>query len=158
MTRAFATTLAGVVLAIVHVGHAEAPAGKQDDHRLAPAATLNVPVVDLRNRKGSLRLGVFDRARGFPKDRKAAILWQSVPADADAPTFVVDLPPGQYAVVVLHDENDNKKLDANLIGIPTEGYGVSNNPKPKRRAATYKEAAFILPAEGAELPVSVQYF
>ena len=124
----------------------------------AAPAVLTVRVADLRNRKGQVRLGVFDRPAGFPTERGAALLWRSVPANADDRSFAVELPPGRYAVVVLHDENANKKVDRNFIGIPKEGYGVTNNPKPAARAATYREAAFDLPPAGAEMRVSIQYF
>jgi uncharacterized protein (DUF2141 family) len=30
--------------------------------------------------------------------------------------------------VVLHDENENKKLDRNLLQVPKEGFGFANNP------------------------------
>jgi uncharacterized protein (DUF2141 family) len=59
---------------------------------------------------------------------------------------------------VLHDENSNNKMDTNAIGIPLEGYGVTNNPKPGFRAATFKESVFTLPKEGATLKISIQYF
>jgi len=36
--------------------------------------------------------------------------------------------PGKYAVALFHDENANKRLDQGFLGIPTEGYGFSNNP------------------------------
>jgi uncharacterized protein (DUF2141 family) len=120
-------------------------------------ARLSVQVTDLRNTRGDLRLGVFDRAGGFPRDRKAAVLWQSMPADNAKRTFDVELPPGEYAVVVLHDENGNKKLDVGLFGIPKEGHGVTNNPKPLYRGPTYEEARFTLPLEGAQVRVSMQY-
>ena len=59
---------------------------------------------------------------------------------------------------MLHDDNANGDMDKNLAGIPTEGYGVTNNPKPAFRAATFNEAAFDLPASGREMTISVQYF
>ena len=37
------------------------------------------------------------------------------------------LKEGIYAISLFIDSNDNKKLDKNLIGIPTEQYGFSNN-------------------------------
>jgi uncharacterized protein (DUF2141 family) len=46
----------------------------------------------------------------------------------------------------------------NIAGIPVEGYGVTNNPKPALRAATFKEATFTLPGEGATMTISLQYF
>jgi uncharacterized protein (DUF2141 family) len=124
----------------------------------APAANLSVSVIDLRNAKGHVRLGVFDRAKGFPREREAARLWKTMPADSREKTFAIELPPGQFAVVVLHDENGNKKLDENFLGVPKEGYGVSNNPKPRFRAATFSEAVFELDDSGAVLTISIQYF
>ena len=46
---------------------------------------------------------------------------------ASARCVFEDVTPGTYAVVVLHDENDNRQCDRNRLGIPLEGYGVSNN-------------------------------
>jgi uncharacterized protein (DUF2141 family) len=44
-----------------------------------------------------------------------------------------DLPAGTYAVMVLHDENDNRKMDTGVMGIPSEAYGFSNNPHVMRK-------------------------
>jgi uncharacterized protein (DUF2141 family) len=44
--------------------------------------------------------------------------------------------------MVFHDENGNGKLDRNMVGIPKEGYGASNNPAKKMRAPTFDEAKF----------------
>jgi uncharacterized protein (DUF2141 family) len=35
--------------------------------------------------------------------------------------------PGNYGIVILHDKNDNKRMDFEDNGMPKEGYGVSNN-------------------------------
>ena len=54
----------------------------------------------------------------------------------DKGTLVVkfgDLPAGTYAVMVLHDENDNHKMDTGVMGIPSEPYGFSNNPHVMRK-------------------------
>jgi uncharacterized protein (DUF2141 family) len=59
---------------------------------------------------------------------------------------------------VLHDENRSGDMDTGLAGIPLEGYGVTNNPKPAFRKATFQEATFALPPEGAELTINLQYF
>src|SRR5688500_7966736 len=123
-----------------------------------PPATLTVTIADVRNARGDLRVGVFDRDRGFPRSRDGAILWRSLPAGAELKEIAIDLPPGDYAAVVLHDENSNKKLDTNFLGVPKEGYGVTNNPKHALRAATFKEARFRLPQEGRRMTVSIQYF
>lgn len=35
--------------------------------------------------------------------------------------------PGEYAIIALHDENENKRMDFRENGMPLESYGVSNN-------------------------------
>ncbi len=119
-------------------------------------AHLIIHVVDLRNHDGDLILGIFRTANGFPAEQAKSVNWQVKPAAGNG-VFAVDLPPGTYAASALHDENRNGQIDKNFLGVPTEGYGVTNNPKPKRRAATFGEATFTLPASGADLTLSIQY-
>ena len=134
----------------VTTARASAPAG-------APAgAPLTVTVKDVRNRKGVLIFGVFEKADGFPNVENKAVYWEVKDA-GDGVTFTARLPPGRYAASVLHDENRSGDMDRGFGGLPQEGYGVTNNPKPKMRAATFGEATFTLPLEGKELAISVQY-
>jgi uncharacterized protein (DUF2141 family) len=121
-------------------------------------AVLSVTVKDLRNRKGDLVFGVFTQADGFPNVKAKSVYWEVKPADAGAVTFTTRLPPGRYAAGVLHDENRNGDMDKGLGGFPLEGYGVTNNPKPRFRKATFDEATFTLPPEGATMTISLQYF
>lgn len=121
------------------------------------AASLTIDVTDLRDADGSLRILVFASADGFMKEDDKAKARGIVSASAEHKQLVFQLPPGRYAVCIFHDENDNGKLDTNFIGIPTEGYGVSNNPKPRFRAPRYREAVFELPAEGKTARISLQY-
>ena len=53
-----------------------------------------------------------------------------------------DIPPGTYALAVIHDENSNGKLDTNWLGIPTEGYGFSNDAKALLGAPSFAAASF----------------
>jgi uncharacterized protein (DUF2141 family) len=132
-----------------------APATLPADH--ASGAPLTIKFKDVRNRKGALIFGVFKSADGFPNVESKSAYWEVRDAGADTLTFTTRLPPGRYAASVLHDENRSGEMDRGVAGIPLEGYGVTNNPKPKMRAATFNEATFILPPEGAELMISLQY-
>jgi uncharacterized protein (DUF2141 family) len=108
-------------------------------------ATLTVRVIGARNAKGKIRVAVFRSAEGFPGDTSKAIRLENAPIDPQTLSSQVvfsDLPAGQYALSVFHDENMNEKLDKNLMGIPKEGYGASNNPARKMRAPTFEEARF----------------
>jgi uncharacterized protein (DUF2141 family) len=49
--------------------------------------------------------------------------------------------------VCFHDENGNGKLDKNVVGIPKEGYGASNNPARKMRPPTFEEAKFAVTSD-----------
>jgi len=120
-------------------------------------ATLSIRVVDVRNRKGDLIFGVFQSADGFPTEKGKSVNWQVKPARSGV-VFTAELPPGRYSASVLHDENSNGKMDFGPLGIPLEGYGMTNNPKPKLRKATFDEARFTLPPKGADLTISIQYF
>ena len=123
----------------------------------ASGAPLTITIKDLRNRKGQLIYGVFSQPVGFPNVEGKSAYWEVRAADADSLTFTTRLPPGKYAASVLHDENRSGEMDRGIGGLPLEGYGVTNNPKPKMRAARFDEATFTLPPEGKELTISLQY-
>lgn len=123
-----------------------------------PLAKLRIEVVDVRASKGNLIFGIFANSAGFPTDSKKASNWQIKPADSKGVAFECQLPPGKYGASVLHDQNSNGNMDTSMLGIPSEGYGVTNNPKPRFRQAGFDESIFTLPPEGATLKISIQYF
>ena len=131
-------------------------AGRPATHQ--SLAHLTVRIIGLRNQKGQLIFGVFTSADGFPNIESKSVNWQVKDAGAEPVMFEADLPPGVYGASVLHDENRNGQMDRNLAGIPREGYGVTKNPKPALRAATFEESAFTLPPEGRVMTITVQYF
>ncbi len=53
-----------------------------------------------------------------------------------------DIPEGDYAISAFHDENDNKKMDTKIFGIPKEPIGISNNAKGFFGPPKYKDAKF----------------
>jgi uncharacterized protein (DUF2141 family) len=52
------------------------------------------------------------------------------------------IPAGEYAVSLIHDKNNNKKLDINLMGIPIEPFGFSNNPRILTGPPRFQECSF----------------
>jgi uncharacterized protein (DUF2141 family) len=106
---------------------------------------LTIRVHEVRNSKGVVGILVFDTADGWPDKVTSSIRSKAVPARNGSATLVLDdLPHGDYAVVVLHDENKNMKLDRNLLGMPREGWGMSNNPKARMSAPGFASASFAL--------------
>ncbi|MDR1227004.1 MAG: DUF2141 domain-containing protein [Prevotellaceae bacterium] len=99
---------------------------------LLAASTLNAQhkltiVVDgVEQTSGTVYAAVYD-AENFLKKPAYRML---VKADKEEVSIVLDsVAPGNYAVSLFHDENDNGKLDTGAFGIPTEKTGFSNNAK-----------------------------
>ncbi|MDQ2832516.1 MAG: aldehyde dehydrogenase family protein [Acidobacteriota bacterium] len=89
---------------------------------------------------------LFSSSEGFPGsvDRAYRHSFVPLPATPDSHQQIklYDVPPGRYAVAVYLDVNSNRKLDKNLLGIPREPVGVSNNPKPHMGPPRFSECVF----------------
>ena len=105
---------------------------------------IEVVVKDIRNEKGKVLLSVYDQAEGFPGKSEYAIETHSADIKEGKAIFQFSLPAGEYALSVLHDENGNNELDANFIGMPKEGIGVSLNPKSFMGPPKYEKSKFSL--------------
>jgi uncharacterized protein (DUF2141 family) len=115
----------------------------------ARASELVVVVRGVDSGAGEVQVelyGVAQRAT-FPYADRGVIAHASVRADSLAPparqalvTFP-DLPPGSYAVSVIHDANGNGDIDLNMFGIPTEGYGFSNGARGTVGPPSFDSAA-----------------
>jgi uncharacterized protein (DUF2141 family) len=124
------------------------------------AADLALQVSGLKNTEGIVAIAVFAKAGGFPREDGKAIRAVRIPIDApsrSAQTIIRNLPTGDYAVAVYHDDNKSGTLETNFFGIPVKGYGFSQNPRPRMRAPTFDEALFSLPETGAELDIALIY-
>src|SRR5450755_1266464 len=64
---------------------------------------------------------------------------------------------GAYAISVFHDENSNGRLDTNLMGIPREGVGASNNAKGHFGPPKFDAAAFRFSGSRLEVKITVNY-
>lgn len=113
----------------------------------ARAGELTVTVTDIRAAKGTLRVAVVNSEAGWNNQEKPVAFEQVAVTEKDIASKSVvlrfSLPAGTYGVQVMHDENDNGKLDTNVMGIPVEGYGFSNNPMVMRRAL-FSEGQFAV--------------
>lgn len=86
---------------------------------------LEVVVKNIKNATGNIRVGVFKDAKTF---LKKAAYGQVVKSQQNQITVLFsDLPPGTYAISIIHDENENGELDSGMFGIPKEGFGFAND-------------------------------
>ena len=94
---------------------------------LSFASDLTVRVTDLINHDGSIHYLIFNSKDGYPDDEKKGFLKGTIKASESSFTLK-GLPDGEYSVSLVHDENNNQKLDT-ILGIPREGFAFSNNPR-----------------------------
>jgi uncharacterized protein (DUF2141 family) len=91
--------------------------------------SLIIHVTGFRNTKGLLGAELFTSSAGWPEDVSKSFRNDHFPIQGNHATARFDhVPAGRYGVVVLHDENENQKLDRNLLTVPKEGFGFANNP------------------------------
>ena len=109
------------------------------------ANDLTITVTDIQGDDGEILIGLYntndDTFADVTKYYKKATLSSH---DGNVTTTFKELPKGSYAVAVIHDANKNGKIDTNLVGLPTEGYGFSNNLRFMLRGATFEESQFEL--------------
>lgn len=108
------------------------------------AADLRVQVTDIKASSGTVSAMLVDSEAAWNGTAKPVASRRiRVESKDKLELLFPDLAPGTYALRLLHDENDNGKLDSNFLGWPTEGYGFSNNPRLVR-PAKFQEARFEL--------------
>ena len=86
-------------------------------------------------------MALFGGEEGFPRKVKYATRTTELGAQHTTTAFRFDaLPPGTYAIVVLHDENGDHELNTNFFGIPLEQYGFTNNAESTFGPPSFKDA------------------
>jgi len=124
----------------------------------AQTASLEVTVEGLRSDQGQLMVLVFQRDDGFPSNVDGSSHQQLVPVDGTAVTFRIEgLAVTPAAISVVHDEDGDGELDTNLLGIPKEGVGTSNNPKPRFGPPRYADAVFELQEGAQSTSITMKY-
>lgn len=108
----------------------------------APTTThdLTVNIEGIKKAEGNLRVGLYDTAEGFVQEQD--IEGKTVPVEYSTETVVFeDLPEGEYALKVFHDEDADGDLDT-TFGIPSEPYGFSNDASDPFSAPEWEETRF----------------
>lgn len=123
----------------------------------SPAASarpsIKISVAGVANGEGYLMAALYDKAgwRGSALDRAR------IEARKGTTTLSLEAPaPGTYGVKLFHDTNGNGKLDTNLVGLPVEPVGFSNDAPLRFGPPDFDDAAFEVGATGAELTISLR--
>ena len=123
----------------------------------ASAARIIVTVDGLHSNQGNVFVGLYASPATFLNGNQSDAQ-RKVRASGAPVTVVFDnLPPGTYAVGAYHDENANDHLDTNALGLPVEGYALSNGIRAILSKPTFQQAAFTVGAEDKPVALHIRY-
>jgi uncharacterized protein (DUF2141 family) len=125
----------------------------------SPCPGIHVKILNIRNSAGTVDCALFDSPVGFPIEflHSATNVMVIKIRKTQARCDFEDIPPGTYAIAVIHDENSNGKLDTNWLGVPTEGYGFSNDAKGLLGAPSFSAASFPYDGRNLDFTISLHY-
>jgi uncharacterized protein (DUF2141 family) len=132
-----------------------APAGCQGP----PSATwLNVVVEGVRGSNGLVAVTLYaDDSRKFLA-KKGSIKVSRFNAVAPTTRTCIFVPqPGVYAIAVYHDEDGSRKINRNAIGMPSEGFGFSNNPSTVAGIPAFRSVRLDVPKAGLTTRIRLRY-
>ncbi len=120
---------------------------------------IHVKILNIRNSTGAVACALFKSSAGFPTEylHAATNIMIIKVRDKQAHCDFEDIPAGTYALAVVHDENMNGKLDVNWLGVPTEGYGFSNDAKALLGAPSFADAGFPYSGQNLDMTISMRY-
>lgn len=121
-----------------------------------PPPVLEVMVTGVRNDQGNVLVEVCPREKflqpGCPYRGRASARMGTVTVRVEG------VPPGIWATQVFHDENENNKVDRNILGIPREGLGFSNDAPFRFGPPSFDDAMFQTGPQGGRISLSLRYF
>ena len=125
----------------------------------ALAGEVVITVTDLRSAKGVVRACMTTREDIFPRCIKDAGAHRAVvPATDKVEIRFTGVKPGNYAIALLHDENDNGKADRAMGMMPKEGYGFSRDAPVKMAPPKFKDAVMQVGEGNSRVTIKMRYF
>lgn len=119
---------------------------------------VSITVTNLRSLEGVVRACMTSDRDHFPKCAQGSTTHELVqPASQKVHFAFAGITPGQYAVALLHDENNNGKIDRALLLMPKEGYGFSRDAPVRMGPPKFDAAAFRVGTEPIHQTIRMRY-
>lgn len=120
---------------------------------------ISIEITNIRSEKGIICLALYDNEDQFPDDPSRSYKFPKTLKEEDSMEVILnDIPPGTYTISILDDEDENDKMNFNLLRMPREGYGFSNNIVPRHKSPPYEECSFQVDEKNVYLKIEIQYF
>ena len=121
---------------------------------LTAAAALTVTVTNVATEDGQVRIAVYDEETWLDTERRVAREFVAPLSATVSATF--ELPPGTYAVAVLHDVNGNGRMDYGFMRMPREPYGFSNGVVPRFGPPKFDDSAFAIADDDVDITIELR--
>jgi len=123
----------------------------------AQHGSIEVRINGIENNDGTILIGLYNEGEKFP-DFDMSYAGAAPEANKMGTTYTfTEIPAGTYAIAVWHDEDEDKTLDKNILGIPRENYGFSNNAFGTFGPPDFDDAAFeVVRDEKTELVITLK--
>jgi uncharacterized protein (DUF2141 family) len=109
----------------------------------AVAGEVDIRLHGVASSEGKVRLALFEDQAAFEASRQLAGTF--VPANPDGVEVVFrNVPAGTYAISAYHDRNGNTELDRNLVGMPVEPFGFSNDARGTFGPPSFEKMSFAV--------------
>ncbi len=117
---------------------------------------ITVTVTSIHRVTGNLEVALYNDPETFPKDNRE-YRTRTIPVRETTATCYFDVPAGDYALALYHDENGNGKCDKNLLRVPKEPFAFSNNIRPKLRAPSFASCKFLVD-DDRQITIRLDYY
>lgn len=112
--------------------------------------------MNINSSEGIIYVALYDSERNYLKE---AIYSKSAKATfGNIQIVFTDLPFGEYAISAIHDANENKELDKNFFGIPTEGFGFRDGEMGMFGPPSFDKIKIDWKGGRAQFEVPLKYF
>lgn len=135
---AFGVATAGALVA------ASAPSLAQETADARSAPSLTVEVRGARNDHGRVRVGLFSRRAHFLDEGFEIATCLTEIHRGVARCDLGDVPVGTYAIAFFHDEDEDGHFGRDWVGLPSEGYGFSNDAPTHLAPPSFDDARFTV--------------
>lgn len=125
---------------------------------------LTVVVDGLQTADGRVCIKIFANGQGFPNGEEGVVRRECLAIAPPAPDQIgvpftatfTDLPAGSYAIALYHDLNGDQQLNRGPFGIPSEGYGFSNNPASRTGPPNFGEASVLVVGSNTTIQIQLR--
>ena len=105
---------------------------------------LEVEAHGVETSEGFIQVALYQKGDDFLKFEQVFRNTGPPATSGISKVLLEDLPPGEYAIAIFHDENGNEELDTNWLGIPREPLGFSRARMKTFGPPGFQECAIML--------------